>query len=94
MLDFAMREISFEIDGTWYSITFRTASFGRVKDVSISCSDRDHGFFYPCCSANVKPQNTTAVQALGMFWGELWFDIRLTLRQLYRQVLLHRRQNQ
>lgn len=31
MLDLRLRQITFEIDGAWYSVRFRPAVFGRVK---------------------------------------------------------------
>ena len=47
MLDLRLRLITFEMNGVWYSVRFRPAAFGRVKDVAISCSNKEYGFFYP-----------------------------------------------
>ena len=83
MLDLRLRLITFEMNGVWYSVRFRPAAFGRVKDVAISCSNKEYGFFYPC-NAKIVPQNTTAAQALTMFWGEMVNDIKFRLPLLLR----------
>ena len=83
MLDLRLRLITFEMNGVWYSVRFRPAAFGRVKDVAISCSNKEYGFFYHC-TAKIAPQNTTAAQALKMFWVEMVNDIKFRLPLLLR----------
>lgn len=84
MLDFRLREVKFQLDGVWYSVIFRTVPLGRVRDVEVYCSTSESGA-YSLSKAKVSPQNTTALQALQMFWGEFMFDVNQLLRKIRKQ---------
>ena len=89
MLDFRCRSVSFEMDGTWYLVTFRTLPFGRVGDVRISQSDRKTGFYYTC-GAKIDTQTITAKDALKMFWVSLAEDVKAAKRRISPRLLLRR----
>lgn len=86
MIDFNLRNIAFQLDGVWYTVTFRTAPLGRVKDVKVLCSDHESGFLYPS-RAKVIPQNITAADAVKMFGGEMVSDIKFRLQQFLQRGL-------
>ena len=89
MIDTRLRNISFKLDGTWYLVTFRARLFGRVSDVKIRESRTRFGYYYPC-DAKIDPQDTTACEALAMFWGAVAQDTRTVLRRVFRRVLSKR----
>lgn len=81
-MDFRLRNINFEMDGTWYMVTFRTRLSGRITDIKISKSSSRTGYYYPC-GAKIDPQYIPAVEALDMFRRSLAGDIRAVLRRFF-----------
>lgn len=83
MINLQRRKVVFEMDGTWYMVTFRTLPFGRVSDVMVSQSKKKSGFYYPC-DAKIDLQNITAVGALKEFWRSIERDAITALRRIFR----------
>ncbi len=84
-----LRSISFELDGTFYLVTFRAQPFGRVSDVKIRQSKTLSGFYYPC-KAKIIPQNITALEALAILRGNAAQNVTDALRRVFRRALSRR----
>ena len=87
MKDPRLRTICLNINGTSYSISFRPALFGRVKDIKIYSGPQGHYLQGLDETVKVEPQNLTAVQALKELCGSVLDDVTKLLRQLIRHRL-------
>lgn len=91
MIDLRSREIKLQIDGRYYSITFRPKLFGRVdKNVKVYTSKQSTGFFLPAENVKIEPticQTISAIEALKSFFGSIIDDITKLLRQFLRRRL-------
>lgn len=84
MVDPQLRNINIQINEVCYSITFRPALFGRVKDVQVFSGLPNHHIYALDKSVKIEPQNVSAVQALKRICGSITEDITMFLRRLFR----------
>lgn len=88
MIDLGSREIKLQIDGRYYSITFRPKLFGRLdKKVKVYTSTQPTGFFRPAKDVKIEPticQTISAFGALKEFCGSVLDDIIRFLRWFLR----------
>lgn len=79
-MDLRLRCIVFKQGEKYYSIDFRPAIFGRVKD--ISAWESDTGIVYhPSTEIEIKPQNISAKEALKEFCSSILWDVELFLKR-------------
>jgi len=84
VISLSTREIMLQIDGHYYSVTFRPKLFGRVGNVKVYTSTRPTGFFLPAKNVKIEPticQTISAVGALKEFFGSIVDGITMLLRQ-------------